>query len=160
MIPDKNLQLWSGAVPALGSVSNVIDIDTLRNIGVGVPLYVRVNFDTNVRATSSGLGAITLYLTYGENQSLSNPTYSSTFPVSVNSSSGPNAGEVVYIPIPPIHTGSQGTGLFSTPNASKKYFGVVFGGYDWTDPTGSLTIDIVTEINRVENIYAGGFSVK
>jgi len=158
MIPDKNLQLWSGAVPNIGGISNVIDIDTLRNIGTGVPLYVRVNFDTNVRA--DGNGAITFYIVYGDNQTLSNPYYSVTFPVNVDVGSGPNAGEVIYLTIPPIYMGSQGTGAFLTPNATKKYFGVVFGGYGWSSATGSVTIDIVTEVNRVENIYAGGFTVK
>lgn len=159
MIPDKNLQLWDGAVPALGSVSNVIDIDTLRNIGTGVPLYIRVNFNSNVRTNAAG--AIVFYVTYGDDQSLTNPLYSLTFPVNVDVSTGPNAGEVVYLPIPPICFGAQGTGKFVTPNATKKYLGVVFGGYGWsTSSTGTVTIDIVTEVNSVENIYAGGFSVK
>lgn len=158
MIPDKNLQLWSGAIPAPNATSNVIDVDTLRNIGVGTPLYVRVNFDTNVRVDVAG--GLAFSIGYGDDSALAGLRYIATATVLVGTITGPDAGEVLYIPIAPIAHYSQQGQAFESPDNAKKYLGIVFGGYTWTAASGSVTIDIVTEINRVENIYAGGFTVK
>lgn len=160
MIPDQLLQLWSGAVPAYNSASNSIDIDTLRNIGVGTPIYVRINFDTNVRADSNGSG-LAFFLVYADNAALtSNVRYLTSTNVLFGTATGPDAKEVLYIQIPPVsHYAEQGQ-AFSTPDNAKKFFGVVFAGYGWSSASGSVTIDLVTEINRVENIYAKGFTVQ
>lgn len=160
MIPDQLLQLWSGAVPAVNSASNSIDIDTLRNLGVGTTVYVRVNFDTNVRANANGSG-LTFFLVYADDAALTtNVRYLTSTSLNFGTASGPDATEVLYIPIPPVSSYAESGQAFSTPDNSKKFFGIVFGGYTWATATGSVTINLVTEINRVENIYAKGFTVK
>ena len=160
MIPDINLQIWSGAVPNLGTPSNVIDIDTLRNIGVGTPLYIRVNFDTNVRANANG-SQLGFELIFATNATLSSgQKYANIVGVDFGTTTGPDAGEVLYIAIPPVSHFANIGQKFESPDAASKYFGVKFNGYGWATATGSITIDIVTEVNRVENIYAGGFTVQ
>lgn len=158
MIADQNLQLWNGAVPNISTPTNVVDVDTLRNLGVGTPLYIRVNFNTDVRVNADSSG-ITFFVVYGNDSVLSQARYLTGPTVLVGTATGPSAGEVLYIPVPPVSHYAQGGEPFSTPDNAKKYFGMVFSGYNWSTATGSVTIDIVTEVNRVENIYAKGFSV-
>jgi hypothetical protein len=159
MIPDINLQIWNGAVPARTTASNSIDLDTLRNIGVGTPLYMRVNFNTNLRADAPG--QLQFEVVFATNGNLTTGLkYLNIVGVDFTTTTGPDAGEVLYIAIPPVsHFANLGT-KFETPDAASKYFGFIFAGYGWASASGSVTVDIVTEVNRVENIYDKGFTVQ
>jgi hypothetical protein len=162
MIADENLKLYSGAMPANNTATNVVDGDVIRNLGVGTPLYVRVVYNTAVRANADGSG-LTFYIVYADDAALtSNPRYMSVTNVFFGTTTGPSAGDVLYIPIPPVVNYAQNGQRFESGTAAfnaKKYIGVLISGYTWATATGNITIDIVTDVNRVENIYAGGFAV-
>ena len=167
MIPDQllrlasSLNLASTPAPATLRNSDVIDIDTLRDIGSGVALYLRIQVDENVRAAATQSGGTVFYTVYGDDSSLSNPVYVSSLSSNWTDTTGLTAGQVFYIPIPPltINTLSPSSAV-SIPNGTKKYFGVVIGGYGNNYVTGKLTIDIVTEVNRTEKTYSKGFTVQ
>lgn len=163
MIADENLKLFNGAMPVPNTATDVIDGDVIRNLGVGTPLYVRVIYNTNVRANVDGSG-LTFYVVYADDSALtSNPRYMAVTNVFFGTGTGPSAGDVLYIPIPPVVNYAQGGQRFESGTAAfnaKKYVGVLISGYTWASATGNITIDIVTEVNRVENIYAGGFTVQ
>lgn len=161
MIPDQLLRLATNKTPSIqGDISDVIDIDTLRNIGVGTPLYVRINFNTAMRANVNDSG-LAFELVVADNAALTtNRKVLCSTTIFVGIGNGPDANDVYYMPIPPIAEYAYAAETISIPDASKKYFGITYGGYTWGSLTGNFTIDIVTDINRVSNTYAKGFTVQ
>lgn len=157
MIPDQLLRVADGqAIATSGTVqTSAIDLDTLRDIGTGATLYVRIRVDTAYTQSNAGGGGANINIGYADNDAASNFVMLSQFPLA-SGSGVPAAGTVLYFPIPPISKNRLGT----LPNNTKKYFLVQFAPY--TNPTvgGTWTVDIVTEINMVEHTYAGGFTVQ
>ena len=163
MIPDQLLRLADGQslTAATGNTptTNVVDIDTLRNLGVGTPLYVRIKFDT---AYAQASGGVNVYVAYADNTALS-PTAVELTRISLSSTAIPAAGTVLYLAIPPVAKVATATSVPQSmviPNDSKKYLGVVWQPFTANvTGTGTWTVDIVTEVNMVEHTYAKGFSV-
>lgn len=174
MIPDQLLRLAEAqslnatAGATATATTNVVDIDTLRNLGAGTPLYVRIKFNAAYTQASGGANAAVVY---ADNTALTtNAVTLSLLPFV--STAIPAAGTVVYIPIPPIQRAiSPTTGLpvaavaglpqsAVIPNTSKKYLGVTWSAYTTNiTGTGTWTVDIVTETNLGEHAYPGGFAV-
>jgi len=155
MIPDQLLRLAQNqAINGTGTVvTDAIDLDTVRDIGSGETLYVRVEFHTLYTQTSGGAN---IALVYANDATLiDSPVTLSQLPF--NSGGIPPAGSVYYLPIPPIAKDKV-----TIPGTVKKYFGVQWQIYGAT-PTianGSWTVDIVTETNRCEHTYTKGFTVQ
>jgi hypothetical protein len=164
MIPDQLLRLADGQslTVATGNTptTNVVDIDTLRNLGVGTPLYVRIKFDT-VYAQASG--GVNVYVAYADDPALSTGSVELTR-ISLSSTAIPAAGTVLYLSIPPVAKVATATSVPQSmviPNNSKKYLGVVWQPFTANvTGTGTWTVDIVTEVNMVEHTYAKGFTVQ
>jgi hypothetical protein len=151
MIADQLLRLASSQ--SLAGVENgvvntdVIDLDVVRNAGVGETLYVRIRIDSTY--TQSPAGGTNIVLLYCEG-----PTFTGGITIAqlpLNNSAIPAAGTVYYIPIPPVSKQRleiPGTG-------AKKYLGVQWQiyGAGTVVTGGSWTVDIVTEVNMVEQDY-------
>jgi len=154
MIPDQLLRLADGqSLAGAGPINcSAIDIDTLRDIGTGTTLYVRVRFDTAYTQATDGAN---IEIGYADNDAALNLVILSQFPLG-SGASVPAAGTVLYLPIPPISKVRLGT----LPNATKKYFMVRFAEYGANPVGGSWTVDIVTEVNMVEHTYTKGFTVQ
>lgn len=155
MISDQLLRLADGQSLAIGigasqASSNVIDIDTLRNLGVGESLFVRIRFDTAYTQASGGTNVLVVY---ADNSALTtNVVTLAQIPYS--STTIPAAQTVLYIPIPPVSRTSM-----TIPNDAKKYLGVLWQAYTAAVTGGTWTVDVVTDVNMVENTYSKGFTV-
>lgn len=166
MIPDQLLRLADAqslnatldqAVPS----TNVVDIDTLRNVGVGVPLYVRIRFNSAYIQSAGGANAVVVY---ADNAAMTTNVVTLT-QVSFANSAKPPAGTVIYMMIPPFARTSTVTANLAQsaiiPNDSKKYLGIIWQTYGGPiTGTGTWTVDIVTEVNMVEHTYTKGFTVQ
>lgn len=154
MIPDQLLRLADGQSIATGATvrTSAIDIDTLRDVGMGTTLYVRIRIDT---AYTQASGGANINVGYADNDTASNFVTLSQFPLS-SGGSVPAAGTVLYIPIPPTSKDRLGT----LPNNTKKYFLVQFATYTAATVGGTWTVDIVTEVNMAEHTYQKGFAVE
>lgn len=156
MIPDQLLRLANGQAingTTTSVYTDVVDLDTVRDVGSGETLYVRVRFDTLY--TQAAAGGANILVAYGEDSSLLNAVNLALVPLT--NTSIPASGTVFYIPIPPISK----TRL-TIPGSAKKYLGVIWQiyGAGATIANGTWTVDIVTETNSCEHTYAGGFAVK
>lgn len=162
MIPDQLLRLADGqvldgtesTVSASKATTNVIDLDVVRDVGVGETLYVRVRFDTLYTQTPAG-GA-NILLAYGENESLGNAVTLLQLPF--NSTGIPPAGTVVYIPIPPISKLR-----LDVTGTAKKYLGLIwqiYGNAGSTITGATWTVDIVSEVNMAEHTYGKNSTFK
>jgi len=155
MIPDQLLRLANGQSLAstAAKTTSAIDLDTLRDIGTGTTLYVRVRFDS---AYAQDAGGANILIGYADNDSALNMVVLSQFQLS-SAGSEPAAGTVIYLPIPPLSKVTLG----NLPNNTKKYFMARFVPFSATTLTGgSWTVDIVTEVNMVEHTYTKGFTVQ
>lgn len=156
MIPDQLLRLADGQAingTATTVYTNVVDLDTVRDVGSGETLYVRVRFDTLY--TQAASGGANILLAYGDDASLSNAANLALVPLT--NTTIPAAGSVFYIPIPPI-----AKTRLTIPGSTKKYLGVAWQiyGVGATIANGTWTVDIVTDINMAEHTYSVGFTVK
>jgi hypothetical protein len=151
MIADQLLRVADnqdiGGTGSYTKVTDVIDLDVIRNIGVGTPLYFRVRFNTLYTQSPSGGSNIVMY--YGDDASLNNGVLCCQIPL--GDTTIPSAGTVFYLPIPPIDKNRlaiPGSGL-------KKYIGIIWQAYTAgsTIANAFWTVDIVTEVNMVEQNY-------
>lgn len=165
MIPDQQLRLaetQSLVTNANTTVvcSNTIDLDTLRNIGVGTPLYVRIRFDSAIAQSASG--GSNIFVVFADNEALtSNKVTLAQLGLVYNAV--PPANGVLYIGIPPIARVASATSAPQSaviPGNAKKYFGVYIDVFTQAFTAGSWTVDVVSDVNMVEHTYAGGFVVK
>lgn len=155
MIPDQLLRLADNqAINGESTVvTNAVDLDTVRDIGSGETLYVRVMFNTLYAQVNGGTNVV---LVYADNVALdSNAVVLSQLPL--NSGAIPPAGSVYYLPIPPIAKAK-----LTIPGTAKKYFGLQWQIYGETPAVsnGTWTVDIVTETNMCEHTYQKGFTVQ
>jgi len=151
MIADQLLRLASSQSIAGGEGetinTNVIDLDVVRNVGVGETLYVRIRFDSTY--VQDPAGGTNIVLLYGEGSTLTGGVVIAQLPL--NSGAIPAVGTVYYIPIPPMSKQ-----LLTIPGSgAKKYLGIQWQIYgDGTVVTGGTwTVDIVSEVNMVEQNY-------
>lgn len=154
MIPDQLLRLADGqSLDGAGpKITSAIDLDTLRDIGTGTTLYVRVRFDTAYTQATDGANVV---MGYADTDTATNFVLLSQFQLAAGAGV-PVAGTVIYLPIPPISKARLGT----LPNNTKKYFLVQFAEFGANPVGGSWTVDIVTDVNMVEHTYAKGFTVQ
>jgi hypothetical protein len=151
MIADQLLRVADnqdiGGTGAYTKLTDVVDLDTIRNIGVGTPLYFRVRFNTLYTQSPAGGSNIVMY--YGEDASLAGGVLCGQIPF--GSTGLPAQGTVFYLPIPPIDKNR----LAIPGNGLKKYIGLVWEGYTPTSVIANAfwTVDIVTEVNMVEQNY-------
>jgi hypothetical protein len=160
MIPDQLLRLadgqsLAGTSPLSVVSTNVIDLDVVRDVGVGETLYVRIRFDTTY--TQAPAGGANLLLVYGDDQTLSGPTTLLQLPF--GSATPPAAGTVIYLPIPPMSKLR-----LDVTGTAKKYLGLLWQIYDAgsasTITGGTWTVDIVTEVNMTEHTYGKNSTFK
>lgn len=153
MIPDQLLRLADGqSLDGLSAkYTNAIDLDTLRDIGTGTTLYVRIRFDT---AYTQASGGADVYMWYADNDAGLSGVMLTKF--QFGAAAAPAQGTVIYLPIPPISKARIG----ALPNNTKKYFLVQFSPYTAAPVGGSWTVDIVTDVNMVEHTYTKGFTVQ
>lgn len=166
MIPDQLLRLADGqslnaTLDQTIASTNAVDIDTLRNIGVGTPLYVRIRFDSAYTQSAGGANAV---LVYADDAAFTTNVVSLA-QLAFTSGAKPPAGTVVYLPIPPFARNASVTANLtqsaSIPNSSKKYLGILWQTFSGAvTGTGAWTVDIVTDINMCEHTYAKGFTVQ
>lgn len=154
MIPDQLLRLADGqAIATAGTVqTSAVDIDTLRDVGMGTTLYVRIRIDT---AYTQASGGVNINIGYADTDAAANFVMLSQFPLA-SGGSVPAAGTVLYLPIPPISKARLG----ALPNNTKKYFLVQFATYTAATVGGTWTVDIVTDVNMTEHTYTKGFTVQ
>jgi hypothetical protein len=151
MIPDYLLRVADnqniGGSGGYTVATNVVDLDTVRNIGVGTTLYFRVQFNTLYTQSPAGGSNIVMY--YGEDAALANGVLCGQIPL--GSAEIPPAGTVYYLPIPPLDKNR----LAVPGNGLKKYIGLLWQGYTAgsTIANAFWTVDIVTEVNMVEQNY-------
>lgn len=159
MIPDQNLRICDAKsiVSSPTSIySDAIDLGVLRNIGVGTPLFLRVEITESI-AQGAG-GGVNLQPVWSDSSAL-NSSQVRGIQIQLNPSNGA-AGSVYYIPIAPIAYNQAGGGKVVFPDDSKKFFGLVIGIFNANTTAGAITVDIVTEINLVENVYTGAMTVR
>lgn len=166
MIPDQLLRLadaqsLNATLDQSVASTNVVDIDTLRNIGVGTPLYVRIRFDAAYTQSAGGANAV---LVYADDAAITSNVVTLA-QLSFGNAAKPPAGTVVYMLIPPFARNASVTATLtqsaSIPNNSKKYLGILWQTYSGAiTGTGTWTVDIVTEVNMVEHTYTKGFAVQ
>jgi hypothetical protein len=154
MIPDYLLRLADGQSldGATTKTTSAVDLDTLRDIGTGTTMYLRIRFDT---AYTHSTGGSNIVFGYADNDSASNLVILGQLQLGVGASV-PAQGEVIYFTIPPLSKVKLG----ALPNNTKKYFLVQHVPFSGTPSGGSWTVEIVTEINMVEHTYTKGFTVQ
>lgn len=159
MIPDQNLRICEAKslVANAGSTvySDAIDLGVLRNIGVGTPLFLRLEVTTSIAQAGGG---INVQPVWADNDGLTTNAVRG-IQLQLTQTNGSD-GAVYYIPITPIVYNQAGSTKVAFPNDSKKFFGLLFGVFTNNVTAGAVTVDIVTEINLVENVYTGAMKVK
>jgi hypothetical protein len=162
MISDQLLRLadgqslagTEGEPTASRATTNVIDLDVVRDVGVGETLYARIRFDTTYTQTPAG-GANAL-LVYGDNAALENAVTLCQLPF--GSTTPPATDTVIYLPIPPISKLR-----LDVTGTAKKYLGMIwqiYGDEGSTITGGTWTVDIVTEVNMTEHAYGKNSTFK
>jgi len=139
------------AVTATANSTNVVDLSLARDIGEGMDLYVQ--FTVGTAFTAAGSATLTPTVVVSAADSLTTPTTIGTGGTIAVASL--IAGFTFVVRLNPQLFGSTTT----VSSLGLRYLGAIYTVATGPMTAGTITADIVTEIQDGKKFYASGFTV-
>lgn len=145
MFLDKQLMFSEGqTVTATANSTNVVDLNTVRDIGIGERLYLAL-IVTEAMTDSGSDTTVAVSLVTDDNESLTTPA---TVQALVTIPALAAAGTIYYFPVPQ-----------KILNAYERYVGLTYTIANGSLSTGKFTAGIVKDVQNYRN-YASGFTIQ